>query len=163
MNLLISEIVAAIQTARQRDSDWQACMCEVARIPAVEAAWRAANSQRQLSVIRVDGIPHIGFEREGNMARGKAGTWGEVSGYLLDYGIPGLHWNQVRPNSYAHSAHSTWDGICRETYHGMIEIARNLGHLFESGMAVNPEAFAVSRRRLAEYGITIIDDTELAA
>jgi hypothetical protein len=87
-----------------------------ALIPAVQAAWRAANKGRLLTVTRIDGLPHKGFERDGNLARCQAGTWAEVSGYTLDYGVEGLTWNSVRHGHYAHSAGATWDGVRRDTH-----------------------------------------------
>jgi hypothetical protein len=121
------------------------------------AAWRAANRGRLLTVTRIDGIPHKGFSRDDNLARCQAGTWAEVSGYTLDYGVDaGLIWNSVRPGHYAHSAGATWDGVRRETYHDLIEQARNAVRPVKSHL--RQTTFAEYRQRLAEYGLELVDD-----
>jgi len=156
--LLTSDILAAIATAKAHDEDWQAELLEIATIPAVTAAWRAANKGRLLTITRIDGIPHKGFTRDANLARCQAQAWAEVSGYTLDYGYgaDGLCWNSVRPGHYAHSAGATWDGVRRETYHDLIEQARHAVRPVKSHL--RQTTFAEYRQRLAEYGLDLVDD-----
>jgi len=154
--LLTSDILAAIATAKARDEDWQAELLEIALIPAVTAAWRAANRGRLLNVTRIDGIPHKGFARDDNLARCQAKTWGEVSGYTLDYGVEGMVWNSVRPGHYGHSAGVAWDGVRRESRCGFIEDIRNAVRPVKSHL--RQTTFAEYRRNLAEYGLDLVDD-----
>lgn len=118
----MEDVRRAVEMARERDNDWQAQMCEIAMIPAVQSHWRAANrGMPELRIERHDGIEHKGFSRELNRARCDAGLWEEVSGYTLVFSQWSC-WNSKRAEHYAHSASSTWDGARRDTYHGFIEL-----------------------------------------
>ena len=156
--LKTSDILAAIERAKAQDEDWQAELCEIAMLPAVEAAWRKANKGRAVSIRRIDGIPHKGFVREANLARGAAEAWGEVSGYVFDYGIENLSWNSVRSGYYSHSAATTWDGVRRETYHEFIEQARYAVYPVKVRAGFRHTAFDEHRQNLAEYGLELVDD-----
>lgn len=159
-NLLLSEIKAALERAADRDQDWQAAMCEIAMLPAVEAAWRAKNNGQALAVQRVDGIPHKGFEREDNRARGDAKKWAEVSGYIL-YVHEDLEYtyNDVRDGWYSHSAAVTWDGCGRSSYCRVIETVKSAYHQLSrtTGSFAFAQDDSVAFLR-EEYGITIVDD-----
>lgn len=158
MNLTVSEVVAAVRRAAEQDSDWQAQACEVAMLPAVEAAWRALNKGRALSVTVIPGLPHKGegFTREQNLARCAAGKWNEVSGYIFDPGLAGLVWSRVSADHYGHSAHVAWEGVCRETYHAVIEVARDLGLEALRG-PLSEQVLRTYTTRLGFYGITLVD------
>lgn len=159
-DLLLSDVQAAIERAAERDQDWQAAMCEIAMLPVVEQAWRAKNKGQALAVRRVDGIPHKGFEREGNRARGDAKKWAEVSGYVL-YMSEELEYtyNDVRPDWYSHSAAVTWDGCGRSSYCRVIETVKSAYHQLtrtSGSFAFAQDDSVVFLRET--YGITIVDD-----
>lgn len=147
-------VAAAMSAAKERDDDWQAIYCEIAMIPAVQEAWRKANKNRPLSIQRVEGIPHKGFAREANFERCLAGTWGEVSGYLFDLGGSGIPWNLVRPDSYSHSAHVTWDGVRRETNCSVIETVKYAYDQIGGGKPMFGQNWVAVLR---EYGIEMTE------
>lgn len=161
-NLLLSEIRAAIERAAEHDQDWQAAMCEIAMLPVVEQAWRAKNKGQALAVVRVDGIPHKGFEREDNLERGNANKWAEVGGYIL-YLHEDLEYtyNDVRPDWYSHSAAVTWDGCGRSTYCQVLETVKSAYHQLSrtTGSFAFAQDDSVAFLR-EEYGITIVNDIE---
>jgi hypothetical protein len=159
-NLMLSDVKAAIERAANRDQDWQAAMCEIAMLPAVEQAWRAKNNGQALAVRRIDGIPHKGFEIPDNRARGDARRWAEVGGYILYLSAgAGYTYNDVRPDWYSHSASVTWDGCGRSTYCRVIETAKSAYHQATrtSGSFAFAQDDSVAFLRQA-YGITIVDD-----
>ena len=109
----LSDVGRAVERAKTLSTDWQAQLCEILLIPQVYARWHEINDYYTLE--RVDGIPYSGT-REQNIARGKAGKWNEVNGYIL-----GPAWNSVKPDWYSHGASTTWNGLQRETYSRFVQ------------------------------------------
>lgn len=161
-NLLLSDVKRALERAKEQDDDWQAAMCEIAMLPAVQEAWRAKNDGRDLAVRRVDGIAHQGFQPENNRARGDAKKWAEVGEYILYLSEDaGYTYNDVRPDWYSHSASVTWDGCGRSTRCRVIETVKSACHQLTrtSGSFAFPQDDSVAFLR-ETYGITIINDLE---
>lgn len=159
-DLLLSDVRAAIESAKARDDDWQAGLCEIAMLPTVQEAWRAKNDGRDLAVRRVDGIAHQGFQPADNRARGDAEKWAEVGGYILYLSAgAGYTYNDVRPDWYSHSASVTWDGCGRSTRCRVIETVKSAYHQLTrtTGSFAFTQDDSVSFLRQA-YGITIVDD-----
>lgn len=160
--LLLSEVKAAIERAKERDDDWQAAMCEIAMLPAVQEAWRAKNDGRDLAVRRVDGIPHQGFQPTDNRARGDARKWAEVGGYILCLSADaGYTYNDIRPDWYSHSAGATWDGCGRSSRCRVIETVKSAYHQVSrtSGSFAFSQDDSVAFLR-ETYGIIVVNDLE---
>ena len=118
------ELKAAMDSTKEISNEWPAQILEILLIPKVYARWQELNQNESYRIFRHTGKqPYIEYAA-------KPENWLDVGGYEFKHPTLQAAWNFAKSEYYAHSAHTAWNGIARNTICLFAESLRGvaLGH-----------------------------------